>query len=80
MQCMHNMAKHERCTLSKLNGIEIPTCNYKVQVIFLSIKIKCGLTIQTMLWVGYAKLYLFLSHSIFNKLGDIQNTTKVQTT
>ena len=41
MQCMHDMAKHDRCNLAKLNGTVIPTFNYKVQVIFLNIKIKC---------------------------------------
>ena len=56
MQCMHDMATHERCNLTKLNGTEIPTFTYMVQVIFLNIKIKCYLASINNVWVSYPKL------------------------
>ena len=31
MQCMHDMARHERCNLTRLNGTEILTFKYMVQ-------------------------------------------------
>ena len=76
-----------RCNLTKLNGTEIPTFNFKVQVIFLTIKLNVNLAWRNKIWVSYAKLNgigtlvkLIPSHSIFNYLGDIQNPTNVQPT
>ena len=39
MTCMHDMTRHERCNLTKLNGTEIPTFNNSVQVIYIPIKL-----------------------------------------
>ena len=76
---MHGMTKHEKCNLTKLNGTEIPTFNYRVQVIFLTIKLNVVSMLKQDMgellkikWNGDIISNLFPSHSIFNYLGVIQ--------
>ena len=39
MQCMHDMARHEKMQLSQIKRNRVPTINYMVHVIFLTIKL-----------------------------------------